>query len=34
MVIGSTGFHADDKARIREEAARIPVVLSPNMSVA
>ncbi len=33
MVIGSTGFQADDKARIREEAARIPVVLSPNMSV-
>ena len=33
MVIGSTGFHAGDKARIREEATRIPVVLSPNMSV-
>jgi 4-hydroxy-tetrahydrodipicolinate reductase len=33
MVIGSTGFHADGKARILQDAARIPVVLSPNMSV-
>jgi 4-hydroxy-tetrahydrodipicolinate reductase len=33
MVIGSTGFTADAKARIRQDAARIPVVLSPNMSV-
>ena len=33
MVIGSTGFSADEKARIRQDAARIPVVLSPNMSV-
>ena len=33
MVIGSTGFQADGKARLREHAARIPVVLSPNMSV-
>jgi len=33
MVIGSTGFPADGKARLREHAARIPVVLSPNMSV-
>ncbi len=33
MVIGSTGFQADGKARLRQEAARIPVVLSPNMSV-
>jgi 4-hydroxy-tetrahydrodipicolinate reductase len=33
MVIGSTGFQPDGKARLREVAARIPVVLSPNMSV-
>ena len=33
MVIGSTGFSADEKARIRQDASRIPVVLSPNMSV-
>ena len=33
MVIGSTGFSAEEKARIRQDAARIPVVLSPNMSV-
>jgi 4-hydroxy-tetrahydrodipicolinate reductase len=33
MVIGSTGFPADGKARLRQEATRIPVVLSPNMSV-
>jgi 4-hydroxy-tetrahydrodipicolinate reductase len=33
MVIGSTGFTADEKARIRMDAGRIPVVLSPNMSV-
>jgi 4-hydroxy-tetrahydrodipicolinate reductase len=33
MVVGSTGFTADEKARIRMDAARIPVVLSPNMSV-
>jgi 4-hydroxy-tetrahydrodipicolinate reductase len=33
MVIGSTGFSAEEKARIGEQAARIPVVLSPNMSV-
>jgi 4-hydroxy-tetrahydrodipicolinate reductase len=33
VVIGSTGFQADGKARLRELAARIPVVLSPNMSV-
>jgi 4-hydroxy-tetrahydrodipicolinate reductase len=33
IVIGSTGFDAAGKARIREQATRIPVVLSPNMSV-
>ncbi len=33
MVIGSTGFDAAGKAQVRQEAARIPVVLSPNMSV-
>ncbi|MCX5730743.1 MAG: 4-hydroxy-tetrahydrodipicolinate reductase, partial [Deltaproteobacteria bacterium] len=27
------GFSAEEKARIRQDAARIPVVLSPNMSV-
>ncbi len=34
MVIGSTGFPPDGKAHLRQEANRIPVVLSPNMSVA
>jgi 4-hydroxy-tetrahydrodipicolinate reductase len=33
MVIGSTGVQPDGKARIRQDAARIPVVLSPNMAV-
>ncbi|HET8733339.1 MAG TPA: 4-hydroxy-tetrahydrodipicolinate reductase [Anaeromyxobacteraceae bacterium] len=33
MVIGSTGLQAAAKARIQQDAARIPVVLSPNMSV-
>jgi 4-hydroxy-tetrahydrodipicolinate reductase len=33
IVIGSTGFTPEAKARVRTEAARIPVVLSPNMSV-
>jgi len=33
IVIGSTGIAPDGKARIREAAARVPVVLSPNMSV-
>jgi 4-hydroxy-tetrahydrodipicolinate reductase len=33
MVIGSTGFSAEEKASIRQDATRIPVVLSPNMSV-
>jgi 4-hydroxy-tetrahydrodipicolinate reductase len=33
LVIGSTGFTADDKAKIAAAARKIPVVLSPNMSV-
>src|SRR5512135_1376648 len=33
MVIGSTGFTPDGKARVLQDAARIPVVLSPNMAV-
>jgi 4-hydroxy-tetrahydrodipicolinate reductase len=33
ILIGSTGIAPDGKARIREAAARVPVVLSPNMSV-
>ncbi len=33
MVIGTTGFAPDALARIRDAAARIPIVLAPNMSV-
>jgi 4-hydroxy-tetrahydrodipicolinate reductase len=33
LVIGSTGFDAAARARVQVAAARIPVVLSPNMSV-
>ncbi|MGB8930038.1 MAG: 4-hydroxy-tetrahydrodipicolinate reductase [Anaeromyxobacteraceae bacterium] len=33
LVIGSTGFTAEAKAKIAEAARRIPVLLSPNMSV-
>ena len=33
IVIGSTGFTPEAKARVAEAARRIPVVLSPNMSV-
>jgi 4-hydroxy-tetrahydrodipicolinate reductase len=33
LVIGSTGFDAATRARVQAAAARIPVVLSPNMSV-
>jgi 4-hydroxy-tetrahydrodipicolinate reductase len=33
LVIGSTGFTAEGKARVAAAAKRIPVVLSPNMSV-
>jgi 4-hydroxy-tetrahydrodipicolinate reductase len=32
-VIGSTGFDARTRARVREAATKVPVVLSPNMSV-
>jgi 4-hydroxy-tetrahydrodipicolinate reductase len=33
IVIGSTGFTAEAKARVAAAARRIPVILSPNMSV-
>ena len=33
MVIGTTGFDVDGLRRIEQAAARIPIVLSPNMSV-
>jgi len=33
LVIGSTGFTAETRARVAAAARRIPVVLSPNMSV-
>ena len=33
LVIGSTGFTAEVRARVEAAAARVPVVLSPNMSV-
>ena len=33
MVIGTTGFDADALATIRKAAERIPILLSPNMSV-
>jgi 4-hydroxy-tetrahydrodipicolinate reductase len=33
MVIGTTGFDAAGKARIREAAERIPILMAPNMSV-
>src|SRR5712692_1441227 len=33
MVIGSTGFTPETKAEVAEFARRIPVVMSPNMSV-
>ncbi|HZZ85637.1 MAG TPA: 4-hydroxy-tetrahydrodipicolinate reductase [Anaeromyxobacteraceae bacterium] len=33
LVIGSTGFTAETKARVQAAAARAPIVLSPNMSV-
>ncbi|MDE0452550.1 MAG: 4-hydroxy-tetrahydrodipicolinate reductase [Gammaproteobacteria bacterium] len=33
MVIGTTGFDADGTARIAEVAERIPIVMTPNMSV-
>ena len=33
MVIGSTGFSPDGKAELARSAQRIPVMMSPNMSV-
>jgi 4-hydroxy-tetrahydrodipicolinate reductase len=33
LVIGSTGFTAEARARVEAAARRVPVVLSPNMSV-
>jgi 4-hydroxy-tetrahydrodipicolinate reductase len=33
LVIGSTGFGPETKARVAAAARRIPIVLSPNMSV-
>jgi len=33
MVIGTTGFDAAGKARIREAARKIPIVFAPNMAV-
>lgn len=33
MVIGTTGFTAEDKARVEDAAKNIPILLSPNMSL-
>ncbi|MFO0582664.1 MAG: 4-hydroxy-tetrahydrodipicolinate reductase [Anaeromyxobacter sp.] len=33
LVVGSTGFTPESRAKVAEAAKRIPVVLSPNMSV-
>jgi 4-hydroxy-tetrahydrodipicolinate reductase len=33
MVIGTTGFSVEQKARIAEAAQRIPIVFAPNMAV-
>jgi 4-hydroxy-tetrahydrodipicolinate reductase len=33
LVVGSTGFSSDAKAELARSAQRIPVVMSPNMSV-
>jgi 4-hydroxy-tetrahydrodipicolinate reductase len=33
MVIGTTGFSAEEKGRIAEAAKSIPIMLAPNMSV-
>jgi 4-hydroxy-tetrahydrodipicolinate reductase len=33
LVIGSTGFTAEARARVSEAARKVPLVLSPNMSV-
>lgn len=34
MVIGTTGLSDNDKERIKEASTEIPIVLSPNMSIA
>ncbi len=33
LVVGATGFTSEARARVEAAAARIPVVLSPNMSI-
>jgi len=33
MVIGTTGFNPEQKARIQQAAARIAIIMAPNMSV-
>jgi 4-hydroxy-tetrahydrodipicolinate reductase len=33
MVIGTTGLSDEEKAKIKEASAKIPIVFSPNMSV-
>jgi 4-hydroxy-tetrahydrodipicolinate reductase len=33
MVIGTTGFNPEQKARIEQAAARIAIIMAPNMSV-
>jgi 4-hydroxy-tetrahydrodipicolinate reductase len=33
LVLGTTGLHGADRERIGEAARRVPIVLSPNMSV-
>lgn len=33
MVVGTTGFSADDQGRISRAAQRIPLVIAPNMAV-
>jgi 4-hydroxy-tetrahydrodipicolinate reductase len=33
LVVGSTGFSIDDKAKIAECSKRVPMVMAPNMSV-
>jgi len=34
IVIGTTGLNDEDKAKIKEAAGKIPIVFSPNMSIA
>ncbi|MFH0732185.1 MAG: 4-hydroxy-tetrahydrodipicolinate reductase, partial [Candidatus Omnitrophota bacterium] len=33
MVIGTTGFSADEAEKIKEASKKIPIVFSPNMSI-